>query len=463
MTDVAQGHERTFEESSMKKVLVGTCVLAMTAFGVTNASADPVETARAGAFGINLSLAGTQLVDQMPSVSSVFPPGSSEEEDVATIPAGSLALEGVGIQQAETSGESTITPALVPDGGGGTGDPLGGTGDLLGGFGLGDLLGGGDGSGTGVGGIGGPDDNDIEIPAVNARGFSSINLTGVVIDEGAGGTGDPLGSGELGGIGEILPLDDLLSLTGSAGTFQTQQVDDLIGGGVTGGELTEIVFEALLRLGVVESEAVAVCTGNEVRFDVASRLVDTQGATLDLDALLTDVIGSVLDLTDTLAPGLIETRQGEVSTTDDGGVSINALRIVVGEDLGGDIIPGTGDIVPGTGDIVPGTEEIVPGTGDIVPGTGDIVPGTGDIVPGTEQIVPAEGLLDVVLAHSEVGGTICAQQAAPPALVPAGDDRTLPVTGGALGVLPAVLGLGLAGGALAAGRLALRSRRENTL
>ncbi len=64
-----------------------------------------------------------------------------------------------------------------------------------------------------------------------------------------------------------------------------------------------------------------------------------------------------------------------------------------------------------------------------------------------------------------MSSTVCAQQAPAPAppLPPAGDQRTLPVTGGGLGVLPGILGLGLAGGALAAGRLALRSRREHTL
>ncbi len=76
-----------------------------------------------------------------------------------------------------------------------------------------------------------------------------------------------------------------------------------------------------------------------------------------------------------------------------------------------------------------------------------------------------DALLDIILGHAEVGGTVCAEQARPPAppSPPAGDDRTLPVTGGGLGFLPAVLGLGLAGGAVAAGRVALRSRREHTL
>ena len=451
----------------MKKVLVATCVMAMTAFGITNASAEPIETAAAGAFGINLSLAGTELVDQTPQVTSVYPPGSSEEADVATIDAGSLALEGVGIQQAETSRESTIVPALVPDaGGGGTGDLLGGAGDLLGGFGLDDLLGGGDGVGDGsVNGVGGPDDNDIELSPVNARGFSSIDVTGVVIDEAAGGTGDSLGAGELGNIGDVLDLDNLLGglggTTGAAGTFQTQQVEDLLGGGVTGGELTEIVFEALLRLGVVESEAVAVCTGSEVRFDVASRLVDDAGSSLQIGDLLNDVITSVLDVTDTLAPDLIRTTQGEVVATADG-VAINALHIVVGEGLGG----GGGELVPTTLPALP-----VPTTLPITPTTVGAfqaqqvpqlpLPGGGGDDGGSDA------LIDIVLGHSEVSGAVCAAQAPPappaPPLVPTGPGDTLPVTGGGFGILPAVAALGLAGGAVAAGRLALRARREHTL
>jgi hypothetical protein len=80
------------------------------------------------------------------------------------------------------------------------------------------------------------------------------------------------------------------------------------------------------------------------------------------------------------------------------------------------------------------------------------------------QQVGDEPLIDLIVGHAEVGGTVCAQQAAPPApLVPTGPGDTLPVTGGGLGVLPVVLGIGLAGAAVGAGGLALRARRENTL
>ncbi len=70
-----------------------------------------------------------------------------------------------------------------------------------------------------------------------------------------------------------------------------------------------------------------------------------------------------------------------------------------------------------------------------------------------------------MLGHAEVSATECAPPpAAPPAqLTPTGDNRpSLPRTGG-LGVLPGILGVGLLGGALTAGRLALRSRRGNNL
>jgi hypothetical protein len=497
----------------MKKVLVATCVMAMTAFGITNASAEPVSSARANAFGISIDLLGEELVEREPEVTSVFPPGGSEEEDVATIDAEELLLEGVGIQQAETSGESNITPELVSDGeddggseggssilqegggdDGGGDDPLGDIvgggddgggegGDLLG-ISLDEILGGGgddegdDGSGGGIEGFGGPDDDDIEIPTANARAFSSISITGVAIDE-EGGDGGSGGGGSGGGDDEDnsflgIDLEEILGLggggdegggggssvlglsdqsAGGGGTVQTQQsedgtdiLDELLGD--SGDELQEIVFDALLRLGVIESEAVAVCTGNQVRFDVASRLVDDQGSDIEIGDLLDDVLSEVLggeegdeSLLTELLSGLIETEEGEVGTTADGGVFINALRITVGEDLG-DILGGGSD-EGGEG----GGSQILQEGGD-----------------GGED----EPLLDIVLGHSEVSGTVCAAQAPPPAgnvnpLPPAGDTGTLPVTGGGLGVLPAVLAVGLTGGALTAGRLALRARREHTL
>ncbi len=410
----------------------------------------------------------------------------------------------MGIQQAETRADSTLSPMLVPDedgggdggsstldditGGGGDG---GDEGDLLG-ISLDELLGGGDdeGDGGGSGGIegfGGPDDDDIEIPAVNARALSSISITGVLPDD-EGGDGGSGGGGDLGNIFEDLDLGGILGgddesedgsggsgpledVTGQsadgAGTVQAQQgegddggsildLEDILGdlGGSSGDQLTQIVFDALLRLGVIESEAVAVCTNNEVRFDVASRLVDDQGSDIEIGDVLDDVISEVVGgsgtedeaLLESLLGDLIDTEEGEVGFTPDGGVFINALRITVGEDL---------DL----GGILDGGEEGDGGGSSII----DDITGGGDGGGGGEGDEP---LLDIVLGHSEVSSTVCAQQAPAPAaqpLPPAGDQRTLPVTGGGLGVLPGILGLGLAGGALAAGRLALRSRREHTL
>ncbi len=478
----------------MKKVLVGTCVLAMTAFGITNASADPISSARASAFGISIDLLGSELVDQEPEVTSEFPPGGSEEEDVVTIDAEELVLQGVGIQQAETSGESNLTPMLVSDGedsgssgsgilqtqqlGGGGEDEEGS--DLLG-LNLDEILnnlggddeeGGEDGGTSGIEGFGGPDDDDIEIPNVNARALSSISITGVAIDDEGGEDGGEGGNDFLG-----VDLEELLGLggdsegessdtsaldgvtgqsAGDAGTVQIQQSeggDDLIGDllGSSGDELQEIVFEALLRLGLIESEAVAVCTNNEVRFDVASRLADGDGSDIDLGDLIDDLISELIGgedgdeaLLEELLSGLIDTEEGEVGTTEDGGVFINALHITVGDDLG--------SILDGGGEGGEGGEG-----GDVI---GDIIGGGDD---GGDSGGENEPLLDIVLGHSEVGGVVCAQQAPPPAppLPPSGDNRTLPVTGGGIGILPAVLGLGLAGGAVGAGRLALRSRKES--
>ncbi|MBW3575976.1 MAG: hypothetical protein KY450_14275, partial [Actinobacteria bacterium] len=70
----------------MKKALVATCVVAMTVIGITGAQADPVSTARANAFGIDI---GGSLLDDLierePEVTSVFPPGSQEVEDIINL------------------------------------------------------------------------------------------------------------------------------------------------------------------------------------------------------------------------------------------------------------------------------------------------------------------------------------------------------------------------------------------
>ncbi len=470
----------------MKKALVATCVVAMTAFSVTGATADPVATARANAYGIHV---GGSLLDDLierePEVTSVFPPGSSVEEDVVTVDAGSLAFEGVGIVQAETSGESTIVPALRPDDDGG-GDDSGLLGDLLGGGdgggGGGDLLGGGDGGGGGGdllgglldgGGEGGEDEEDeeIDIPVVNARGFSSISITGVALDDEAGG-------GENSLLGDLLGGGD----GGGGGIFETQQVGDITGGG---GEqlLTEVVFEALLRLGVIESEAVAVCAQDQVFFDVASRIVDDQGSDIEIGDVLDDVVRSVIDVLggdendEALLGDLIDIQDHEFGPTPDGnGFFVNALHITVGgngvggdtfqtQQVGGDV---TGDGGGGDGGLIgdltgDGGGDGGGGGGDL---TGDVTGGDdggsgllGDLLGGGDDGNGDEPLLDIILGHSEVSATSCAGPP-PTSLQPTGDPRpSLPRTGG-LGVLPSVLGVGLLGGALTAGRFALRARRN---
>ncbi len=223
---------------------------------------------------------------------------------------------------------------------------------------------------------------------------------------------------------------------------------------------------------MIESEAVAVCTNNEVRFDVASRLVDDDGSDIEIGDLLDDVISEVVGgsgtedeaLLESLLGDLIDTEEGEVGFTEDGGVFINALRITVGEDLDlGGILDG-GEEGDGGGsstidDITGGGDGGDDGGSSII----DDITGGGDGGGGGEGDEP---LLDIVLGHSEVSAVNCAPPApapAPPALTPTGDARpSLPRTGG-LGALPAVLGVGLLGGALTAGRLALRSRRGKDL
>ncbi|MBW3644572.1 MAG: hypothetical protein KY441_03625 [Actinobacteria bacterium] len=415
-------------------------------------------TARANAYGIHV---GGSLLDDLierePEVTSVFPPGSSVEEDVVTVDAGSLAFEGVGIVQAETSAESTIVPALRPDDDGG-GDDSG----LLG-----DLLGGGDGGGSGGdllgglldGGGQGGEDEEIVIPVVNARGFSSISITGVALDDEAGG-------GENSLLGDLLGGGD----GGGGGIFETQQVGDITGGG---GEqlLTEVVFEALLRLGVIESEAVAVCAQDQVFFDVASRIVDDQGSDIEIGDVLDDVVRSVIDLLggdendEALLGDLIDIQDHEFGPTPDGnGFFVNALHITVGGNgVGGDTfqtqqvgdVTGDGGGDGGDGGLV---GDLTGGDGGDGGGgvLGDVL---GDLLGGGDGGNGDEPLLDIILGHSEVSATSCAGPP-PTSLQPTGDARpSLPRTGG-LGVLPSVLGVGLLGGALTAGRFALRARRN---
>ncbi|MDP9418683.1 MAG: hypothetical protein M3P53_00705, partial [Actinomycetota bacterium] len=126
----------------MKKALVATCVVAMTVFGITNASADPVASARANAFGVDI---GGSLLDDLierePEVTSVFPPGGQEIEDIVTLDVDPVTVDAVGAVIAETARDSTIVPLLGGEdqGGGGGG---GGDEGLLGGI-FDDLLGGG--------------------------------------------------------------------------------------------------------------------------------------------------------------------------------------------------------------------------------------------------------------------------------------------------------------------------------
>ncbi len=218
-------------------------------------------------------------------------------------------------------------------------------------------------------------------------------------------------------------------------------------------ELQSLLVDALLEIDAVTAEAVAVCVDDQVFFDTASNILALNDEPV---TLVDDLLDTISESTEEL--GLLEIVTNEVGVTDDGsGVFVNALHITLLDDLlgGGDTVGGDtvgGDTVGGdtTGGVVPGASA---GQVEAQQLGGD---GEGD-----------EPLLDIIIGHAEVSAVSCA--AAPPdttptSLTPTGDARpSLPVTGGGLGALPVVVGVGLLGGALTAGRLALRSRRNDSV
>ena len=434
----------------MKKVLVATCVVAMTAFGITNASADPVATARANAYGADVGgslLSG--LVEREPEVTSVLPPGGLVSEDILTIPADPVTINGTGVVVAETAFESTIVPFMGSgEGAGAPGGGLGGDpGGLLGGIIPGDLLGGTlGGGGLPVGALDAGEPGTVQAQQVPG-------VTGGTLG-GEGLLGGTLGGDLLGGLLDQGPGGELVSdstiaipLANARGFARIDDlnilVDDAADFGGLPQEIVAVLVDALLEIDAVSAEAVAVCAANQVFFDTASSVVALNDQGVDV---IDELLGTVGDL----LPGVLSIDTGEVGVTPDGqGVFVNALHIQV---LGGD------GAVPAVPDV---TDPTVPDVTDpTVPGV--TVPAAGTFQ--TQQLGGGEGeaLLDIVLGHAEVSATQCA---APPAttLVPTGDDRpSLPRTGG-LGVLPSVLGVGLLGGALTAGRLALRRRNGDSL
>ena len=429
----------------MKKVLVATCVVAMTAFGITNASADPVATARANAYGADVggSLLN-ELVEREPEVTSVLPPGGLVSEDILTIPADPLVINGTGVVIAETSAESTIVPIMgtgegaAAPGGGLGGDPAG----LLGGI-LEGLLGGGGGGGGTLGIASASDTGAVQIAQLGGGGEGLLggtlggDLLGGLLDQGTDEEGE-------------LVADNVIDipLANARGYADIDAlnigVDNAADFGTLPDEVVAVLVDALLEIDAIQAEAVAVCAGNQVFFDTAASVVAVNDEGVELVDELVETLGDLL-------PEVLDIDVGEVGVTADGtGVFVNALHIRV---LGG------GDVVPGVTTTVPGVTTTI-----AVPEvTTTTVAGAGTAGTFQTQQLGGEGdepLLDIVLGHAEVSGTQCAAQAPPQTFPPTGDDGpSLPRTGG-LGVLPSVLGVGLLGGALTAGRFALRARRN---
>ncbi|MBW3579687.1 MAG: hypothetical protein KY447_02005 [Actinobacteria bacterium] len=480
----------------MKKALVATCVVAMTVFGITNASADPVRTARANAFGIDI---GGSLLDDLierePEVTSVFPPGGQEIEDIINLDVDPITVDAAGAVIAETARDSTIVPLLGGEdqGGGGGGGGDGGDEGLLGGI-FEDLLGGG-GDGGGGGGL---------LGSNSVSSFEAQQLGGGGGEGDEGLLGGLLGDEELlGGLlnneegGDVEDDEIVIPAANARGFARITDLNLLIEdeGGLEGLDdtLQTLLLDALLEIDTINAEAVAVCVGNQVFFDTASNILSVNDEPV---TLVDDLLDAVEDLE--LLEDIIDIERNEVGVTADGnGIFVNALHITIGNAIGGEGDGGTlgGDTLGGgDGGGGGGDEGLVGGITD--GGDGGDGGGGGGVTDAVESVVGGEdseentveaqqlgggddgdgggllggggddeALLDIVLGHAEVSATECAPPpAAPPAqLTPTGDNRpSLPRTGG-LGVLPGILGVGLLGGALTAGRLALRSRRGNNL
>lgn len=434
----------------MKKVLVATCVVAMTAFAVTNASADTVDSARASAYGVNIGgslLDG--LIEREPEVTSVLPPGGLVSEDIITVPVDPVTVDGAGVVVANTSAESTIVPFLseqqgdlapIPGTGEDGGGLLGGLFDNL----LGGLLGGGGGGLTGGG---------LPVGALSSTESDPVQAQQLLGgDDGGGGLlGGLLGGDLLGGLlnneegGDIADDEIVIPAVNAQALSRITDLNILVEDsaleGVLPDEVVTLLLDALLEIDTVQAEAVAVCVDNQVFFDTASNTLSLNDEPV---SLIDDVLDLVADLD--LLEGILDIDRNEVGVTADGnGVFVNALHVTV---LGGGGLLGGGTPL----------DEVVPQSVD--DGTvqaQQLLGGDGD---GEE-----DALLDIVLGHAEVSGNACAAPPVAPttSLVPTGEPRqSLPVTGGGFGALPALVSVGLLGGAVTAGRLALRARRNGS-
>ncbi|MBA2438950.1 MAG: hypothetical protein H0V52_11470, partial [Acidimicrobiia bacterium] len=318
--------------------------MAITAFGITNASADPVSSARGNAFGINVELMGEETIDREPEVTSLLGDGLVSD-DVITPDADPVTIAGSGVVVANTSVESTIVPFTFDGGealrgadGESGGDSSGD--DLLGGI-LDDLLGGGgDGGGGTLGGGGGALGGVAPLSEGDAGTVQAQQLDGALGGGGDGGEGTLgglLGGDLLGGLLDggdegsdaigaddeiIIPavnalgfarVEDLNLVTEDGGDSLLGPLDNLET------EVQSLLIDALLEIEAVTAEAVAVCVDNQVFFDTSSNVVSAAGEPV---SLIDDLTESVSDLTEDL--GILEIVTNEVGVTDDGnGVFVN--------------------------------------------------------------------------------------------------------------------------------------------
>ena len=186
------------------------------------------------------------------------------------------------------------------------------------------------------------------------------------------------------------------------GLAEIESLDVLLEGTDVEGPVDDLTRVALVSADAVFAEAVGACQGTTPVYSTDSDVVNLQigGEPVELvDGVVDGVIGLVNDVGDLLPEALrIHIATDQTGDTADGGRFVNALRITVGETT----IDPTED-----GDSLLGTVD----SGGLLGNLGTASATGLATSPGEEMFAIAqvadEPLIDITLAHAEVGGLTC--------------------------------------------------------
>ncbi len=103
----------------MKKVRLAACAVALSVgglspLGLSPAAADPASAAVVSAYGANLDLGDSALIERAGLAESVLPPGGDDLSDLITLPVGTLVETGAARGQATTSA-ADVLPSLLDE------------------------------------------------------------------------------------------------------------------------------------------------------------------------------------------------------------------------------------------------------------------------------------------------------------------------------------------------------------